>query len=164
MDGLTKFEETLGKPRTKWSKANWRMVAHELAGVKVTKGRPKLTEAQKQNRDFHIQAAEFWRDQTIEMESVPDGDIDKLVELRSTPLVDGNVGMVINRKEKVALHAATKMVILETINRIDNTPDLGKKDKEKVTKIRANKDKATETLAREIQAMKKNRREKKDPN
>jgi hypothetical protein len=52
------------------------------------------------------------------------------------------------------------MVILETINRIDNTPDLSKKDKEKVNKIRANKDKATETLAREIQAMKKNRREK----
>ena len=52
MDGLTKFEETIGKPRTKWSKADWRMVAHELAGVKATKGRPKLTEAQKQNRDF----------------------------------------------------------------------------------------------------------------
>ena len=160
MDGLTKFEETIGKPRTKWSKADWRMVAHELAGVKATKGRPKLTEAQKQNRDFHIQAAEFWRDQAIEMESVPDGDIDKLVELRSTPLVDGNVGMVIKRKDKLNPHAATKMVIVETINRLDNTPDLSKKDKEQVKKIRANKDKATETLAREIQAMNKNRRDK----
>jgi len=162
MDGLTKFEETIGKPRTKWSKADWRMVAHELAGVrpKAARGRPKLTEAQKQNRDFHIQAAEFWRDQAIEMESVPDGDIDKLVELRRTPLVDGNVGMVINRKDKLNPHAATKMVIVETINRLDNTPDLSKKDKEQVDKIRANKDKATETLTRAIQAMKKNRREK----
>lgn len=160
MDALTKFEQEFGKPRTKWSKADWRMVAHELAGVKATKGRPKLTEAQKQNRDFHIQAAEFWRDQAIEMESVPDGDIDKLVELRNTPLVDGNVGMVINRKAKLDPFTATKMVIVETINRLDNTPDLGKKDKEQVSKIRANKHKATETLVREIQAMKKNRRGK----
>ena len=164
MDGLRKFEETIGKPRTKWSKSEWRMVAHELAGVKATKGRPKLTEAQKQNRDFHIQAAEFWRDQAIEMVSLPDGDIDKLVELRSTPLVDSNVGMVINRKDKIDLNAATKMVIVETINRLDDTPDLGKKEKEKVIKIRANKDKATETLMREIQAIKKNRRKKKAPN
>ena len=98
------------------------------------------------------------------MVSLPDGDIDKLVELRSTPLVDSNVGMVINRKDKIDLNAATKMVIVETINRLDDTPDLGKKEKEKVIKIRANKDKATETLMREIQAIKKNRRKKKAPN
>lgn len=160
MDGLTKFEERLYKPRTRWSKADWRMVAHELAGVKATKGRPKLTEAQKQNRDFHIQAAEFWRDQAIEMESVPDGDIDKLVELRSTPLVEGNVGMVIGRKVKLSQSTATNMVIVETVNRLDNTPDLGEKDKKQVRKIRANKVKASENLAREIQSMQKNKREK----
>jgi len=164
MDGLAKFEETLNKPRAKWSKADWRMVAHELAGVKATKGRPKLTEAQKQNRDFHIQAAEFWRDQAIEMESVPDGDIDKLVELKSTPLVDGNVGMVINRKAKLDQFTATKLVIVETVNRLDNTPDLSEKDKKQVRKIRTYKVKASETLARAIQSMQKNKREKKVPN
>ena len=148
MDGLSKFEETIGKPRTKWGKTEWRMVAHELAGVKATKGRPKLTEAQKQNRDFHIQAAEFWRDQAIEMVSVPDGDIDKLVELRSTPLVDGNVGMVINRKDKLDLNAATQVVLLEAVKRDGGRP--------KNFKVR----KRTEALVREIQAMKKNRREK----
>lgn len=163
MDGLSKFEETIGKPRTEWSKADWRMVAHELAGeqaTKSTKGRPKLTEAQKQNRDFHIQAAEFWRDQAIEMESVPDGDIDKLVELRSTPLVDGNVGRVTSRKAKLDQFTATKLVIVETVNRLDNSPDLSEKDKKQVGKIRANKVKASQTLARAIQSMQKNKREK----
>jgi len=160
LDGLTKFEQRLNKTRTKWIKADWRMVAHELAGVKATKGRPKLTEAQKQNRDFHIQAAEFWRDQAIEMESVPDGDIDKLVELRSTLLVDGNVGMEISRKVKLDQFTATKLVIVETVNRLDNTPDLGEKDKKQVRKIRANKVKASKTLARAIQSMQKNKREK----
>lgn len=148
MDGLTKFEERLNKPRTKWSKPEWRMVAHELAGVKATKGRPKLTEAQKQNRDFHIQAAEFWRDQATEMESVPDGDIDKLVELRSTPLVDGNVGMVINRKDKLDPNAATQAVLLEAVRRNGGRPK------------NFNALKRTQTLIREIQVMKKNRREK----
>ena len=160
IDGLTKFEETMGKPRTKWNKTDWRMVAHELAGVKAAKGRPPLTEAQKQNRDFHIQAAEFWRGQAVEMESVPDGDIDKLIELKSTPLVDGVVGMVIHRKTKLDLNTATKEVVIETINRLNNTPGLSKKDKEKVRKIQADKIKATETLVRKIQAMKKNKREK----
>jgi hypothetical protein len=148
MDGLTKFEETMGKPRTKWSKADWRMVAHELAGVKARKGRPKLTDEQKKNRDFHIQAAEFWRDQAVEMESVPDGDIDKLVELRNTPLVDGMVGMVINRKDKLNPHAATQVVLLEAVERDGGRPK------------NFNALKRTQTLAREIQAMNKNRRDK----
>jgi hypothetical protein len=160
MDGLSKFEKALDKPRNKWSKADWRMVANELAGVGATKGRPKLTEAQKKNRDFHIQAAEFWRDQAIEMESVQDGDIDKLVELRNTPLVDGDVSMAITRKVKLDQFTATKMVIIETINRLDDTPDLSEKDKKQISKVRANKDKATATLVREIQVAKKNRREK----
>lgn len=160
MDGLSKFEKELDKPRKKWSKAQWRMVALELAGVEATKGRPKLTEAQKENRDFHIQAAEFWRDQAIEIESVPDGDIDKLVELRNTPVVDGTVSMVIARRAKLDQFTATKLVIIETIKRLDNMPDLVEKDKKQLRKIRSNKDKATAALVREIQVVKKNRREK----
>lgn len=155
IDGLTKFEENFNKPRTKWSKAEWRMVAHELAGVKPTKGRPPLTEAQKENRHFHIQAAEFWRDQAIEMESVPDGDIDRLVELRSTPLFDGVVGMVINRKDKRNQKSATRALLVQTLTRLDSTPDLDEKDKKQVRKIQAKIDKTTETLMREIQAIKK---------
>jgi hypothetical protein len=43
-DGLTPFETKLGKPRTKWSKADWRTVAKDLAGIpapaKAKRGRP----------------------------------------------------------------------------------------------------------------------------
>jgi hypothetical protein len=43
-DGLTPFETTLGKPRAQWSKADWRMVAKDLAGIpapaKAKRGRP----------------------------------------------------------------------------------------------------------------------------
>ena len=162
MDGLSKFETRLNKPRTKWSKPEWRMVAHELAGVHPTetRGRKTKTDAQKYESEQNLRAAEFWRDQAIEMESVLAGDIDKLVELKSTPLVDGVVRMLIKRKNKRGLYAATNTVIGETVNRLDNTPDLSEKDKEQVNKIRKNKDKAADALIRAIQVMKKNRREK----
>jgi len=32
-DGLTKFELQLKKPRTKWSKADWRNVAHKPRAI-----------------------------------------------------------------------------------------------------------------------------------
>ncbi len=43
-DGLTPFETKLGKPRAKWSKADWCTVAKDLAGIpapaKAKRGRP----------------------------------------------------------------------------------------------------------------------------
>jgi hypothetical protein len=132
MDGLTKFEESIEKPRTKWSKADWRMVAHELAGVKATKGRPKLTEAQKYESEQNLLAAEFWRDQATETRSVFEGD----------------VGTVQNRKTKLRKNTATKEVLREAYERNGPKPldgNLGKK---------------ADALTRAIQVMKKNRREK----
>jgi hypothetical protein len=145
-DGLTKFEEKFDKPRTKWSKAEWRMVAHELARVQPTetRGRKTKTDKQKEQSEINLRAAEFWRDEAIEMESVFDGD----------------VGTVQNRKFKLRQNTATKMVIVETINRLVSTPNLSQKDKKQVRKIRMNKDKATDALARAIQVKQKNRREK----
>jgi len=134
MDGLTKFEERLNKPRTKWSKADWRMVAHELAGVhpKETRGRPTLTDGQKYESKQNLLAAEFWRDQAIETRSVFDGD----------------VGTVQNRKTKLRQNTATKEVMREAYERNGPKPldgDLVKK---------------ADALVRAIQVMQKNRREK----
>lgn len=43
-DGLTPFENNLGKPRAQWSKAEWRAVAENLAGIPAPaqrkRGRP----------------------------------------------------------------------------------------------------------------------------
>lgn len=43
-DGLTPYETKLGKPRAKWSKAEWRAVAENLAGIPAPaqrkRGRP----------------------------------------------------------------------------------------------------------------------------
>jgi hypothetical protein len=142
----SKFEIELDKPRTKWNKAEWRMVALKLAGVKhiETRGRKTKTDGQKMELEQNLRVAEFWRDQGVEMESVFDGD----------------VGTVQNRKFKLWQNTATKMLIVDTINRLDNTPDLSEKEKEQLQKIRDNKNKATAALTRAIQVMHKNRREK----
>ena len=135
MDGLSKFEKVLDKPRNKWSKAEWRMVAHELAGVeaaKVIKGRPKLTNKQTYESEQNLRAAEFWRDQATETRSV----------------VDGDVGTVQNRKTKLRQNTATKEVVREAYERNGPKPldgDLMKK---------------AGALERAIQVMKKNSREK----
>jgi hypothetical protein len=162
MDALTKFEQEFGKPRSKWSKAEWRRAALALASIPPdeTRGRPKKTGTQKYESEQTLRAAEFWRDQAIEMESVPDGDVDKLVELRGTPLVDGVVGMVINRKDKLNQNTATKALIVETLTRVDSTPNLDEKDKKQVRKIRAQTGRRVDALVRAIQMMQKNRREK----
>ena len=135
MDGLTKYEERLGKPRTEWSKADWRLVAHELAGVptvKATKGRPRLTDELKYEAEQKLRAAEYWRDQATEMTSVFDGD----------------VGTVQNRKTKLPLKTALKEVVREAYNR--NGTSL--RDGPLVKKASA--------LGRKIQVMQKNKREK----
>jgi hypothetical protein len=107
-------------------------VAHELAGVKATKGRPKLTKEQKYESEQNLRAAEFWRDQAIETRSVFDGD----------------VGTVQNRKTKLRQNTATKEVVLDAYERNGPKPldgDLVKK---------------ADALVRAIQVMQKNRREK----
>ena len=149
MDALSKFEADIGKPRSKWSKADWRMVAHKLAGVQLTKGRPTLSDEQKYESEQNLRAAEFWRDQAIEMESVLDGDVGKVTDLRKIPLVDGDVGMVINRKDKLRQNTATKELVREAHQR-------------KGVELRGDKlDKKAYALTRAIQLMKqKNRREK----
>lgn len=161
-DGLTKFEEQLKKPRTKWSKADWRNVAHELAGIKHTQrvGRKPKTPKQIYESEQNLLAAEFWRDQAAEIFSVPDGDRDKLAELRNTPLVDGVVGIAINRKTALNQRHATKKVIEETLARLEITPDLIESDKKQVKKIRGDEVKAADALLRKIQVIQKNRREK----
>jgi hypothetical protein len=132
MDGLTKFEDDLGKPRTKWSKAQWRIVAHELAGVKPTKGRPPLSDDEKKNKEFHIQAAEFWRDQNIGMDSKFDGD----------------VGTVQKRLRPLTQKESTKAVLRDSLTHNKET-------------LRPDKlDKKTDALVRKIQVMQKNKREK----
>ena len=135
MDGLSKFEKVLDKPRNKWSKADWRMVAYELAEVeatKVTKGRPKLTGKQRYESEQNLRAAEFWRDQATETRSVFDGD----------------VGTVQNRKTKLRQNTATKEVVREAYERNGPKP----LDGDLVKKANA--------LERAIQVMKKNSREK----
>lgn len=144
MDGLTKFEETLGKPRTKWSKANWRMVAHELAGVQPeTRGRPKLTDEQKKESEQNLQAAEFWRDQATETRS----------------LFEGDVGTVQKRKSKLRQNTATKEVVREAAPWKVNKKDW--LSYQKGAELRGDKlEKKADALVRAIQEMQKNRREK----
>ena len=145
MDGLSKFEESIGKPRTKWSKADWRMVAHELAGVhpKETRGRPTLTDEQKYQSEQNLLAAEFWRDQTTETRSVFDGD----------------VGTIQNRKTKLSQKTATKEVV-----RVASQWNVAKEAfmaYRKGVELREDKlEKKADALVREIQVMQKNRREK----
>jgi hypothetical protein len=132
MDGLTKFEDDLGKPRIKWSKAQWRMVAHELAGVKPTKGRPPMSDDEKKNKELYIQAAEFWRDQNIETESKFDGD----------------VGTVQKRLRPLTQKESTKAVLRDCLSQNKET-------------LRPDKlDKKTDALVRKIQVTQKNRRKK----
>ena len=73
-DGLTPYETKLGKPRAKWSKAEWRAVTMQLASVvPVSKrGRPALTDEQQQQKTQNLLAAEFWRDQEQESQTQPD--------------------------------------------------------------------------------------------
>lgn len=134
MDGLTKFEKKLNKPRTKWSKADWRMVAHELAEVPPTetRGRKTKTNDQKYESEQNLLAAEFWRDQATGTRSVFDGD----------------VGTVQDRKTKRRQNTATKEVVREAYERSGPKP----LDGDLVKKAGA--------LARAIQVMQKNRREK----
>lgn len=145
-DGLTKYEETLGKPRVKWTKADWRMVAHKLAGVDPTetRGRKRKTDGQKYETEQRLRAAEFWRDQAIETTSVFDGD----------------VGTVKNRDSKVRQNIATRSVVREAVQR-----DEDKKARlayQKPAKILGGAFlmKKTRALTRAIQLMQKNRREK----
>jgi hypothetical protein len=161
-DGLTKFELQLKKPRTKWSKADWRNVAHKLAGIKHTQsaGRKPKTPEQIYESEQALLAAEFWRDQAIEMFSVADGDRDKLAEYWNTPLDDGVVGIAINRKTTLNKEDATKKVLDEMLARLDEMPDLTENDKKQVKKIGGNKANAAAALVRKIQGIRKNRREK----
>jgi hypothetical protein len=114
--------------------ADWRMVAHELAGVQpsATRGRKTKTDKQKEESEQNLRAAEFWRDQAIETRSVFEGD----------------VGTVQLRKSKLRKNTATKEVLREAYERNGPKPrdgDLAKK---------------ADALTRAIQVMQKNRREK----
>jgi hypothetical protein len=134
MDGLAKFEIELDKPRTKWNKAEWRMVALKLAGVKHIETRGRKTKSAKQVDDSkqNLLAAEFWRNQNIEATSVPDGD----------------VGTVQKRHRRFTKREATEAVLKEAIARTG-------------AELRADKFfKKTDALVRDIQVMQKNRREK----
>jgi hypothetical protein len=145
MDGLSKFEESIGKPRTKWSKADWQMVAHELAGVrpKEARGRPRLTDEQKNASEQNLLAAEFWRDETTEKRSVFDGD----------------VGTIQNRKTKLRQNTATKEVVrVASQLNVDKEAFMAYR---KGGELREGKlEKKADALVRAIQVMKKNRREK----
>lgn len=161
-DGLTKFELQLKKPRTKWSKTDWRNVAHKLAGMKHTRsvGRKPKTPEQIYESEQALLAALFWREQAIEMFSVADGDRDKQAEHWNDPLDDGVVGIAINRKTALNKKDATKKVLDEMLARLKKTPDLTENDKKQVKKIGGNKNKAAAALVRKIQGIRKNRREK----
>jgi hypothetical protein len=131
-DGLTKFEEKFDKPRTKWSKAEWRMVALELAGLQPTetRGRKTKTDDQKYESEQNLRAAEFWRDQNIETTFVSDGD----------------VYTVKKRPRHLTQREATEAVVKEALAR-------------KVVELRGDKlSKKTDSLLRSIQVSRKNRR------
>jgi hypothetical protein len=145
-DELTKYEEALGKPRVKWTKADWRMVAHKLAGVDPTetRGRKRKTDGQKYETEQRLRVAEFWRDQAIETESVFNGD----------------VGTVKNRKSNVTQKIATKLVVRDAV-----PWDEDKKAwlaYQKPAKILGGRllTKKTDALIRAIQLEQKKRREK----
>jgi hypothetical protein len=145
MDGLSKFEETIGKPRTKWSKTEWRNVALKLAGVHPTetRGRKTKPEDQKYDSEQNLQAAEFWREQATETRSVFDGD----------------VGTVQTRKTKLRQNTATKEVVREAAQwNVDKEAFMAYR---KGGELRGDKlEKKANALIREIQVIQKNRREK----
>ena len=133
-DALIQFEEKFHKPRTRWSKAEWRMVAHELAGVKPieTRGRKTKNAEQVDESNQNLLAAEFWRDQNTETTSVSDGD----------------VGKVKKRPRQLTQREATEAVFREALARNG-------------VELRGDKlSKKTDLLVRSIQVLQKNRREK----
>ena len=134
MDGLTKFEIALGKLRIQWSKAEWRRVAHELAGLKTseTRGRKTKTAGQVNDSKQNLLAAEFWRDQNIDLASVFDGD----------------VGTVQKRLRPLTQREATKALLTEALLARTEVTLRGDKLVKK-----------TNAVVREIQVMQKNRRE-----
>ncbi len=134
-DTLSKYEKQLGKLRTKWSKAAWRKVAYQLAGIVIpeTRGRKTLTEEEKYEKEQRLRAAEFWRDQHIATKSKFDGDVGT-VQMRHIPI-----------KNKPAIK-----VVLE------QSPSISK---EQLTEAKLKK--MTKALNREIQISQKNRREEK---
>jgi len=134
MDKLSKFEKRFGKLRAKWSKSEWRNAALELAEIspQETRGRKKKSESEKYEKDQNLKAAEFWRDQNIEMKSI----------------FDGAVGNVQKRRIPIKRNSATKEVLLDAIIRDGST--IKEVDVEKKTKA----------LSREIQVMQKKKREK----
>lgn len=103
MDGLTKFEKEFDKPRTKWSKADWRKVAHDLAGVEPvrTEGRKTKTDKQKYESEQNLLAAQFWRDQNVE----------------TTSVFDGEVGTVQKRSRRLTKKEATEAVLNQALTR-----------------------------------------------
>jgi len=134
MDGLTKFEERFEKPRAKWSKTDWRNVAHELAGIQPNETRGRTTKTTEQIYDLEqkLRAAEFWRNQTIETVSV----------------IDGNVGTVHVRPYQLKQNTATKAILVEALEL-------------KGVQLRGDKLlKKADALVRAIQVMQKNRRKK----
>ena len=137
-DGLTPFETKLGKPRAKWSKAEWRAVAMQLAGAIPTgkPGRPALTDEQQQQKTQNLLAAEFWRDQEQESQTQPDGSV--------TP-----------RKRKLTKGEATAFIVREAIDRQNHQYS----PSEKLVVIK----RKTTVLIRDIQSIKKDRGKNKDP-
>lgn len=137
-DGLTPYETKLGKPRAKWSKAEWRAVAMQLAGAVPNRkpGRPALTDEQKQQKTQNLLSAEFWRDQERESQTQPDGSV--------TP-----------RKRKLTKGEATASIVRRAIDRQNHQYSLS--DKSVVIR------KKTSVLIRDIQSIKKDRGKNKDP-
>ncbi len=139
-DKLSKYEKQFGKVRTEWSKAEWRKVAYQLAGIVIpeTRGRKTLSDKEKYEKEQNLRAAEFWRDQEINLNSVIDGDAWKVEK----------------RTSKIPQRTATKKVIHESIRRQKEIEADGESLKPREL------DKKTDALVRKIQISQKNRREK----
>jgi len=67
MDALTKFENEFQKMRTAWTKAQWRKVAMNLAGIEPveTRGRKPKTKEQLLDDEQNVLVARFWVSQEI---------------------------------------------------------------------------------------------------
>jgi hypothetical protein len=104
MDNLTRYEQAFGVPREKWSKAQWKVVAHSLAGIEMveTRGRKKLTNDQILARDQNLRIANFWIEQARETESI--GEIDGVYAVRS-------------RRRKLTAKEAAGVILKEQIAR-----------------------------------------------
>jgi hypothetical protein len=67
MDALTKFENEFQKMRTAWTKAQWRKVAMNLAGIEPveTRGRKPKKKEQLLDDEQNVLVARFWVSQEI---------------------------------------------------------------------------------------------------